>query len=223
MVVFVAPPAVDSHRADLAHEHRTTPDAPPSPVRAAVALSRERSAHPSTSHPPPSDPFTNTWSGGLIGRAARTAVVAGTATAVVGGVQRHQQAKAEQAYQAQAYEQAEQAAAQQAVAPQPGAPAGGDDTIAELERLAQLKQQGLSDAEFAAESQNAWHLTGNPTPGRWGTIPSRWDTSCVVAIRSIFAPGRYSPADSELRGTMPKLRSPMPVCPSALIVPRSPL
>jgi hypothetical protein len=94
--------------------------------------------------------------GGLIGTAARTAVVAGTATAVVGGVQRHQQANAEQAYQAQAYEQAQQQAAMQpvaqpAVAPQPGAPAGGDDTITQLERLAQLKQQGLlSDAEFAA-------------------------------------------------------------------------
>jgi Short C-terminal domain len=100
--------------------------------------------------------------GGLIGTAARTAVVAGTATAVVGGVQRHQQARAEQAYQAQAYEQAQQepamaaAARQPVVAPapavqQPAGPAGGDNTIAELEQLAQLKQQGLlSDAEFAA-------------------------------------------------------------------------
>ena len=95
----------------------------------------------------------------LLGTAARTAVVAGTATAVVGGMSNRQQAKAQQAADAQAYEQqqqqaamqaaAEQAvAAQQAAAPAAAAPA---DPIAELERLAQLKQQGiLSDEEFAA-------------------------------------------------------------------------
>jgi len=93
--------------------------------------------------------------------AARTAVVAGTATAVVGGMSNRQQAKAQQAADAQAYEQqqqqaamqaaAEQAvAAQQAAAPAAAAPAAADP-IAELERLAQLKQQGiLSDEEFAA-------------------------------------------------------------------------
>ncbi len=41
---------------------------------------------------------------GLLGVAARTAVVAGTATAVVGGLSRHQQNKAQQAAEAQAYE-----------------------------------------------------------------------------------------------------------------------
>jgi hypothetical protein len=98
----------------------------------------------------------------VLGTVARTAVVAGTATAVAGGVSRRQQAKAEQAADAQAYEQqqqqeAMQAAAQQAAAqqqaaapPPPAAPAGGDQ-IAELEKLAQLKQQGvLSDEEFTA-------------------------------------------------------------------------
>jgi hypothetical protein len=97
--------------------------------------------------------------GGLLGTAARTAVVAGTATAVVGGVSHRQQAKAEQAADAQAYQQqqqeaAMQAAAQQAVAQQQAAAppaAGGDQTVAELERLASLKQQGiLSDEEFTA-------------------------------------------------------------------------
>jgi putative oligomerization/nucleic acid binding protein len=95
----------------------------------------------------------------LLGTAARTAVVAGTATAVVGGMSHRQQAKAEQAADAQAYEQQQQqaameaaaqqaVAAQQAAAPAAAAPA---DPIAELERLAQLKQQGiLSDEEFAA-------------------------------------------------------------------------
>jgi hypothetical protein len=95
----------------------------------------------------------------VLGTAARTAVVAGTATATVGAVSRHQQNKANQAAEAQAYEQqqqqaamqaaAEQAAAQQQAAAAPAAPAS--DPIAEVERLAQLKEQGiLTDEEFAA-------------------------------------------------------------------------
>lgn len=100
---------------------------------------------------------------GLIGMAARTAVVAGTATAVSGGMQRRQQDKAYQAQEAQAYEAqqqqaamqqaaAEAVAAQQAAAPAPApAPAGGDDMMAKLTQLAQLHAQGiLSDDEFAA-------------------------------------------------------------------------
>ncbi|MFD4421692.1 SHOCT domain-containing protein [Agromyces sp. NPDC058484] len=109
---------------------------------------------------------------GLIGMAARTAVVAGTATAVSGSVQRHQQEKADQKYEAQQYEAqqqqaqmqaaaqqsvAEQQAAQQAAAPPaaapaaPAAPAGGVDLVAELQKLSALKEQGiLSDDEFAA-------------------------------------------------------------------------
>jgi len=102
----------------------------------------------------------------LIGTAARTAVVAGTATAVVGGVKGHQQANAQQAASAQAYEQQQQAAAMQQAAdqavansqaaqapPPPAAPAAAPatDTVAELERLASLKQAGvLSDEEFTA-------------------------------------------------------------------------
>jgi len=103
---------------------------------------------------------------GLIGMAARTAVVAGTATAVAGGVRGHQQAKADQQYEAQQYEAQQQqaqmdAAAQQAVAQQQAAAAaaapaaapaaGGVDLVAELQKLSALKDQGiLSDAEFAA-------------------------------------------------------------------------
>jgi hypothetical protein len=102
---------------------------------------------------------------GLIGMAARTAVVAGTATAVAGGVSAHQQRKQEEQYEQQQYESQQQqaqmqAAAQQAVAqPQPAAAApapagGGNDTVAELERLAGLRQQGiLTDEEFAAAKQ----------------------------------------------------------------------
>lgn len=98
---------------------------------------------------------------GLVGMAARTAVVAGTATAVSGSVARHQQNKAEEQYEAQQYEAQQQqaamnAAAQQAVAQQQAAapaaaPAGGTDVVAELQKLATLKEQGiLSDDEFAA-------------------------------------------------------------------------
>ena len=103
----------------------------------------------------------------LVGTAARTAVVAGTATAVSGHMRNKQAEKAETQAEAQAYEQeqmqAQQAAmAQQAAAAAPpppppapaAAPAGGisDDTIAQLERLAALKQQGiLTDAEFEAQ------------------------------------------------------------------------
>ena len=97
--------------------------------------------------------------GGLLGTAARTAVVAGTATAVVGGVSRHQQGKAEQAAQAQANQDeqqaaATQAAAQQAVAEQAAAappPPPAPDPVAEIQRLADMKAQGiLTDEEFAA-------------------------------------------------------------------------
>jgi hypothetical protein len=102
---------------------------------------------------------------GLIGMAARTAVVAGTATAVSGSVQRHQQQKAyeqseQQAYEAQQQQAAMDAAAAQAVAnaqaaqAAPAAPAAapaGDDMMAKITQLAQLHAQGiLSDEEFAA-------------------------------------------------------------------------
>ena len=88
----------------------------------------------------------------LVGTMARTAVVAGTASAVAGGVSHHQQEKAMEQQEAAAYEQQQQAAAaQQAQAASP-APAGGDDTVAQLQQLAQLKEQGiLTEEEFAAQ------------------------------------------------------------------------
>lgn len=89
---------------------------------------------------------------GLVGMAARTAVVAGTATAVSGRVQRRQANKFDEQAQARAYEQ-QQAAAPQYPPPQPApaAPAGGD-VVSQLERLAALQQQGiLTPEEFAAE------------------------------------------------------------------------
>ena len=79
---------------------------------------------------------------GLVRMAARTAVVAGTATAVSGRVARRQDAK----YQEQ---DAQQYAQQQAAAPPP-APAEDDQTT-KLQNLAELHAQGvLTDEEFAA-------------------------------------------------------------------------
>lgn len=85
---------------------------------------------------------------GLVGTMARTAVVAGTATAVSGGVARRQQAKAGQQADAQAYEQQQ---AQPAPAPAPAA-APATDVVTQLKELAALKDQGiLTDEEFAAQ------------------------------------------------------------------------
>jgi membrane protease subunit (stomatin/prohibitin family) len=74
--------------------------------------------------------------------AARTAVVAGTATAVSGRVQRRQAARYDQ-QDAQQYQQQEPQYAQ--------APPEPEDDAAKLQNLAQLHSQGvLTDEEFAA-------------------------------------------------------------------------
>ena len=82
---------------------------------------------------------------GLVGTMARTAVIAGTASAVSGNVQRRQQGRAMAEQDAQ-----QQAAAQ--VQAQPAAPAPAtDDPIAKLKELADLKNQGiLTEEEFSA-------------------------------------------------------------------------
>lgn len=83
---------------------------------------------------------------GLLRMAARTAVVAGTATAVSGRVARRQNERWAAEDQA-AYDQ--QMAQQPAYQAPPASPA--DDKTAELQNLAQLHQQGvLTDEEFAA-------------------------------------------------------------------------
>ena len=86
---------------------------------------------------------------GLLRMAARTAVVAGTASAVSGGVQHRQQQKYAAKDQA-AYDQ--QAAAQQAPAPAQAAPAPAEeDPLVQIQKLGVLKEQGLlSDEEFTA-------------------------------------------------------------------------
>ena len=79
---------------------------------------------------------------GLLRMAARTAVVAGTATAVSGRVQRRQ-------YNKWAEEDAQQDPQQYEQEAPP--PAEEDDTNARLQNLAQLHTQGvLTDEEFAA-------------------------------------------------------------------------
>jgi hypothetical protein len=100
---------------------------------------------------------------GLVGTMARTAVVAGTATAVSGGMVRHAQKKEMAQQQDEYYQQqidqaaaaavaAQQAAAPVAAAPAPAAAAPAEDPmITKIKELAQLNAAGiLSDEEFAA-------------------------------------------------------------------------
>jgi hypothetical protein len=80
--------------------------------------------------------------------AARTAVVAGTATAVSGRVARRQANR--YAGQDAQYVQQQAAAAEQGAA----GVGGADDTTAQLEQLAKLKQEGiLTEEEFTAKKK----------------------------------------------------------------------
>ena len=82
---------------------------------------------------------------GLLRMAARTAVVAGTATAVSGRVQRRQAAKWD-----------EQDAQQYAQEPQAAPPPPEEDAASKLQSLAQLHAQGvLTDEEVAAAKAKA--------------------------------------------------------------------
>jgi hypothetical protein len=87
---------------------------------------------------------------GLLRGVARTAVVAGTATAVSNRVSRRQAgrwaAQEQQANQPQGYQQ------EQYAQPPATAAGGSDATIEQLRQLADLKAQGvLTDAEFEAQ------------------------------------------------------------------------
>jgi len=112
---------------------------------------------------------------GLMGTMARTAVVAGTATAVAGGVSQRSSQRAAQQQQASAAQQQQEADRQQAMvdqaaaqasaqtaaqiqaqqaAAQPAVPpaAAADDRMAKIKELGDMKSQGLlTDEEFAAE------------------------------------------------------------------------
>ena len=92
---------------------------------------------------------------GLFGMMARTAVVAGTATAVSNRVSRRQATKWQQQADAQADEQQpqQQAPPQYQQAPPAPVPAAADSSnlVDELQKLASLKEQGiLSEDEFTA-------------------------------------------------------------------------
>ena len=104
---------------------------------------------------------------GLLGMMARTAVVAGTATAVSNRVSRRQVGRWNQKAEAQAYEHQQQAPQYQDQPPPPqyqqpqyqnqsppapeSAPPAGPNIADEIQRLADLKDQGiLSEDEFAA-------------------------------------------------------------------------
>lgn len=101
---------------------------------------------------------------GLVGTMARTAVIAGTATAVSENVASRGAAKGRQQAEVAALQEQQRAAAQQgaidqAVAErlaaqrqtQPHTPPTGEDFLARLQKLAELRQQGLlSDEEFTA-------------------------------------------------------------------------
>ena len=86
---------------------------------------------------------------GVMGTMARTAVVAGTATATAGAVQRRGAQKAAAQQQAAA---PPAAPAAPPAAPAPAAPTPDeDDVVAKLQQLGDLKAQGvIDDAEFAA-------------------------------------------------------------------------
>jgi Short C-terminal domain len=88
---------------------------------------------------------------GLVGMAARTAVVAGTASAVSGRVQRRQQRKyAEEDAQ---YVERQAAAMEQGFEGGAAAPAE-PDYAAQLEQLAQLKAQGIiTEEDFEAKKK----------------------------------------------------------------------
>ena len=85
---------------------------------------------------------------GLLRGVARTAVVAGTATAVSNRVSRRQANKWSQQEDAQ---QQQQYSEPPPPAPAP-APAAAPDMVTQLKELAELKSQGiLTDAEFDAQ------------------------------------------------------------------------
>jgi hypothetical protein len=86
---------------------------------------------------------------GLLRGVARTAVVAGTATAVSNRVSRRQ-ANRWSDQEEQQYQQQQQQ--QQYAPPPPPAAAPATDTVTQLKELAELRTQGiLTDAEFEAQ------------------------------------------------------------------------
>ena len=102
---------------------------------------------------------------GLLRGVARTAVVAGTATAVSNRVSRRQanrwaeqdqSAYAQPQYAQPQYEQPQYA--QQPPPPAPAASSGRDEMLDQLRQLGELRDQGvLTDEEFAAQKARILH------------------------------------------------------------------
>ena len=96
---------------------------------------------------------------GLLRGVARTAVVAGTATAVSNRVSRRQANRWSQQEEQQYAQQQQYAPQPQYVQAPPPPAAPAKDTVTQLKELAELKNQGiLTDAEF--EAQKAKVLAG---------------------------------------------------------------
>ena len=90
---------------------------------------------------------------GLLRGVARTAVVAGTATAVSNRVSRRQANRWASQEQQQAYQTYEQQPYEEAPPPPPAEP-DMDTKLAQLRELGELKTQGvLSEAEFEAQKR----------------------------------------------------------------------
>jgi hypothetical protein len=88
---------------------------------------------------------------GLLRGVARTAVVAGTATAVSNRISRRQ-ANRWSAQQEPQYAQQPQYYQEPQYAPQPAPAPATSDTVTQLQQLAELRDQGvLTDAEFEAQ------------------------------------------------------------------------
>ncbi|HEY5978496.1 MAG TPA: SHOCT domain-containing protein [Microlunatus sp.] len=90
---------------------------------------------------------------GLIRGVARTAVVAGTATAVSGRVSRRQQGRWAAKEEAAAAEQAPEAAPEPVqYQDEPPAAPSTDDKLAQLKQLGELRDAGvLTESEFEAQ------------------------------------------------------------------------
>ena len=89
---------------------------------------------------------------GLLRGVARTAVVAGTATAVSNRVSRRQANRWAAQQEPQYYQQQPQYYQEPQYAPQPAPAPATSDTVTQLQQLAELRDQGiLTDAEFEAQ------------------------------------------------------------------------
>jgi hypothetical protein len=91
---------------------------------------------------------------GLLRGLARTAAIAGTATAVSNRVSRRQAGRWARHDQQESYQQESDQQEPEQPAPDGGEGAGGgmNDTLAQLTQLGELKRQGvLTEAEFAQQ------------------------------------------------------------------------